>query len=71
MAEYAQVVCHGRLHFHIALVQDISSNCDCHGENDAAILPDIRMFASFDPVALDQAEKVGLGTREYELKRIK
>ena len=31
-------VCHGRLHFHIAL---------------------------------DQAEKVGLGTREYELKRIK
>ena len=23
-------------HFHIALVQDISPNCDCHGENDAA-----------------------------------
>ena len=119
MAEYAQAVCHGRPHFHIALVQDISPNCDCHGENDAAILPDIGMFASFDPVALDQAcadaclkatplensqlgehlaepgwhchhdhfkdsnpnvewkatldqaEKVGLGTRKYELKRIK
>ena len=119
MAEYAQAVCHGRPHFHIALVQDISPNCDCHGENDAPILPDIGMFASFDPVALDQAcadaclkatpiadsqlgehlaepgwhchhdhfkdsnpniewkatldqaEKIGLGTREYELKRIK
>ena len=119
MAEYAQAVCHDRPHFHIALVQDISPNCDCHGENDAPILPDIGMFASFDPVALDQAcadaclnaapiansqlgehlaepgwhchhdhfkdsnpniewkatldqaEKIGLGTREYELKRIK
>ena len=39
----------------ISLVQDISPNCDCHGENDAPILPDIGMFASFDPVALDQA----------------
>ncbi|MFR6590167.1 MAG: DUF362 domain-containing protein [Gallintestinimicrobium sp.] len=39
----------------IPLVQDISPNCDCHGENDALILPDIGMFASFDPVALDQA----------------
>ena len=37
MAEYAQAVCHGRPHFHIALVQDISPNCDCHGENDAPI----------------------------------
>ena len=119
MAEYAQAVCHGRPHFHISLVQDISPNCDCHGENDAPILPDIGMFASFDPVALDQAcadaclkatpiansqlgehlaapgwhchhdhfkdsnpniewkatldqaEKIGLGTREYELKIIK
>ena len=55
MAEYAQAVCHGRPCFHVALVQDISPNCDCHGENDAPILPDIGMFASFDPVALDQA----------------
>ena len=34
---------------------DVSPNCDCHGENDAPILPDIGMLASFDPVALDQA----------------
>ena len=55
MAEYAAAVCAGRPCFHISLVQDISPNCDCHCENDAPILPDIGMFASFDPVALDQA----------------
>ena len=55
MAEYAQAVCYGRPNFHINLVMDISPNCDCHGENDVAILPDVGMFASFDPVALDQA----------------
>ena len=55
MAEYAAAVCHDRPTFHISLVQDISPNCDCHGENDAPILSDIGMFASFDPVALDQA----------------
>ncbi len=46
MAEYAAAVCHGRPTFHISLVQDVSPNCDCHGENDAPILPDIGMFAS-------------------------
>lgn len=55
MAEYALAVIHGRPNFHINLVMDISPNCDCHGENDAPILPNIGMFASFDPVALDQA----------------
>ena len=118
IAEYAQAVCHGRPCFHVALVRDISPNCDCHGENDAPILPDVGMFASFDPVALDQAcadaclkmtpiansqlgdnlarpdwhchhdhfkdnnpniewkatleqaEKIGLGSREYTLKKI-
>ena len=118
MAEYAAAVCADRPCFHISLVQDISPNCDCHGENDAPILPDIGMFASFDPVALDQAcadaclnaqplpnsqlgqnlakpgwnchhdnfkdsnpnvewkatleqaEKIGMGTRQYTLKKI-
>lgn len=55
MAEYAKAVVNGRPCFHISLVRDISPNCDCHGENDVPILPDIGMFASFDPVALDQA----------------
>jgi len=34
---------------------DISPNCDCHCENDAPVVPDVGMFASFDPVACDQA----------------
>ena len=55
MAEYTAAVLHGRPHFHISLITDVSPNCDCHSENDAPILPDIGMLASFDPVALDQA----------------
>lgn len=55
MAEYAQAVCYGRPCFHISLITDVSPNCDCHAENDAPILPDIGMLASFDPIALDQA----------------
>ena len=118
MAEYAAAVCYDRPCFHISLVQDISPNCDCHGENDAPILPDIGMFASFDPVAwgqacvdaclaaqplpnsqlsqnlakadwncyhdnfkdsnpniewkatLEQAEKIGMGSRKYTLKKV-
>lgn len=113
MAEYTKAVVNGRPAFHISLVMDVSPFCDCHGENDAPIVPDVGMFASFDPVALDQAcvdavnaqpvsrgslleevehvhhdhfadvspdtnwksclehaEKLGLGTRKYELIQI-
>jgi len=55
IAEYAKAVVDGRPSFHISIIVDVSPNCDCHHENDAPILPDIGMFASFDPVALDQA----------------
>lgn len=55
MAEYAKAVVDGRPHFHISLVVDVSPNCDCHCENDAPILPNIGMFVSTDPLALDQA----------------
>ncbi len=55
MAEYTAAICTGKPCFHISLIMDVSPNCDCHGENDAPILPNIGMLASFDPVALDQA----------------
>lgn len=55
MSEYTWAVLNGRPHFHISLVMDVSPNCDCHSENDMPIVPDVGMFASFDPVALDQA----------------
>lgn len=55
MAEYAKAVVEGKPQFHISLVIDVSPFCDCHPENDSPIIPDVGMFASFDPVALDLA----------------
>ena len=55
IAEYTKAVIDGRDNFHINIICDVSPYCDCHAENDAPILPDIGMFASFDPIALDQA----------------
>ncbi len=55
MAEYTKAVLCGRPNFHVSLIIDVSPNCDCHAENDTAILPNIGMFASLDPLALDQA----------------
>lgn len=55
MAEYTKAIVDGRPCFYINIARDISPNCDCHGENDAPILPNLGMFASSDPVAIDQA----------------
>jgi len=55
IAEYAYAVLRDKPSFHINLVIDVAPFCDCHSENDVAIVPDIGMFASFDPVALDMA----------------
>ncbi len=113
MVEYTKAVVDGRPSFHVSVVNQVSPYCDCHAENDVALVPDIGMFASFDPVALDKAcidavnaapglpgsalsvttagsdhftnvhpttnwrgqishaEKLGLGTGEYELITLK
>lgn len=55
IAEYAYAVIKDKPNFHINLVVDVSPNCDCHSDNDAPIVPNVGMFASFDPVALDLA----------------
>ncbi|MBC5996416.1 DUF362 domain-containing protein [Romboutsia ilealis] len=55
IAEYSYAVLEGRPNFHISLVVDVSPYCDCHAENDLPIIPDVGMFASYDPVALDMA----------------
>lgn len=39
----------------INFITDVSPNCDCYDHNDPAIVPDIGILASFDPVAIDQA----------------
>ena len=55
VAEYAKAVVDGRPSFHIALALDVSPCCDCHNYSDVPIVPNVGMFASFDPVALDTA----------------
>lgn len=55
IAEYAYAVLKDKPSFHVNVIMDVSPNCDCHGENDAAIIPDVGMLCSFDPVAIDAA----------------
>ena len=116
IAEYAKAVLFDKPSFHISLVTNVSPDCDCEAGNDVAVVPDIGMFASLDPVAMDQAcvdmvnaspivpgsaadvedkheghndvfhlvhpdtdweaglvhaEKIGIGTREYEIVNVK
>jgi uncharacterized Fe-S center protein len=55
IAEYAYAVVNGKPSFHISFIMNVSPNCDCWNHNDAAIVPDLGIAASFDPVALDCA----------------
>lgn len=55
IAEYALAVVQGKPSFHISFITNVSPNCDCWNHNDAAIIPDLGIAASFDPVALDCA----------------
>jgi uncharacterized protein len=96
---------------YLSFVTDVTPDCDCWHFSDAAMVPDIGVLASTDPIAIDQAaydlvrdaaglpgtraeghsagedtfaavsgidgthamaygERMGLGTRDYELKRV-
>lgn len=55
IAEYTKAVLKDKPHFHVSFIMNVSPECDCWGHNDAAIIPDLGMACSFDPVALDQA----------------
>lgn len=55
IAEYTKAVLKDKQHFHVSFIMNVSPECDCWGHNDAAIIPDLGMACSFDPVALDQA----------------
>ena len=55
IAEYTQAVLKDKPHFHISFIMNVSPECDCWNHNDAAIIPDLGILASFDPVALDVA----------------
>lgn len=55
IAEYTKAVLEGKPNFHVNLLCDVSPDCDCESFNDVPVVPDVGMYASFDPVALDQA----------------
>lgn len=55
IAEYTEALLHGKPSFHVNFVMNVSPNCDCWANNDAPVVADIGIFASADPVALDQA----------------
>lgn len=55
IAEYTKAVLLDKPHFHISFIMNVSPECDCWNHNDAAIVPDLGIAASFDPVALDRA----------------
>ncbi len=55
MSEYAYALSKDKPCFYVSFVVDVSPHCDCHSKNDAPVVPDVGMFASMDPVALDKA----------------
>jgi uncharacterized Fe-S center protein len=57
MAEYALAAVTGKegKQLYVNFITQVSPSCDCYGHSDAAIVPDIGILASTDPVALDQA----------------
>jgi len=115
MAEYAYAAVQGKQGkcWYVNFVNRVTPACDCYGHSDASVVPDLGIFASIDPVALDQAcydavcqatglagtalgeniesgsdkfktlypnidpeaqlshaEKIGLGSRKYELVKL-
>ncbi len=57
MAEYALGALAGKdkQRLFVNFITQVSPACDCYGHSDAAIVPDLGILASTDPVALDQA----------------
>lgn len=55
IAEYTKAVLKDKPNFHINFIMNVSPECDCWNHNDASIVPDLGILASFDPVALDKA----------------
>ena len=60
--EYTKAVLSDKPHFHVSFIMNVSPECDCWNHNDAAIIPDLGIAASFDPVALDKVAPIWLST---------
>ena len=55
IAEYTKAVLKDKPNFHVSFIMNVSPECDGWNHNDAAVVPDLGIAASFDPVALDKA----------------
>ncbi len=91
LAEYALGASLNKEFIYITFAMNITKGCDCEGHEMKNVADDVGIFASTDPVAIDQAcldmlekinrrkifrrgrhtleyaEKIGLGSRKYEL----
>ena len=93
LAEYAFAAQKDKRNIYLTFAFNMTKDCDCIGRKMKVILPDLGVFASVDPVAIDQAcldlidkragkkkfggrhmleyaEKIGLGSRKYELVKV-
>jgi hypothetical protein len=95
VAEYAKVILENRKAFHFNFLVNLTPNCDCYPGNEKPFMEDIGFFASYDPVAIEQAaydkvkekikeiyphlnpevmleyaEKIGLGSRDYQVVEV-
>lgn len=95
LAEYAYAAAKDKNFIYITFAFNITRQCDCEGHSMKPIAKDIGLFASTDPVGIDEAcldtldktqgkivfrrgrytleyaEKIGLGSRKYELVEVK
>ena len=91
LVEYAYAAHKGKKNIYLNFAMSVTKGCDCEPLPMRACIEDIGIFASVDPVAVDQAcldaaekagrkfkggeqlayaEKIGLGSRKYELIEI-
>ncbi len=55
LIEYAYAAHHGKSNLYINFVMNVTRCCDCDMRHMRKLIPDVGIYASFDPVALDSA----------------
>ena len=72
LAEYAYASSHGKKHIYINFALNITGGCDCEPRPMRNVVPNIGIFASTDPVAIDAAcydavKAAGKAFKGYEI----
>ena len=95
LVEYAFAAQKQKTNIYLTFAFKITKGCDCEGRQMKPVVGDLGLFASTDPVAIDQAcldmldqragkrifgrarrqldyaQKIGLGSKNYELIKMK